>query len=109
MFAVARADVSDVFIGTIAVYNIDMEASTAEFGRLMVDKEKAPEKGIGFDVIRALLQIVFQNLQIQTLLAVVKKDNDRAYRLYQKIGFKFLRKDDAGNDVLSLTIRDIHS
>src|SRR5699024_7626194 len=45
MFKAVKKEAPDIFIGTIAIYDIADDLSVAELGRTLVDKEKAPEKG----------------------------------------------------------------
>ena len=102
MFKVARADRLEKFIGAIAVYDIDKSAGCAEFGRLVIDKEKAPEKGIGLEATVAACNFAFEKLGVSRITAVAVKDNERALKVYAKAGFRVC--DDSDEEVYVLEV-----
>ena len=92
MFKVVRKTDSQDFIGAISLCGINMDLKTAEMGRVMVDKEKAPEKGIGTEVVKAVCGFAFDVLGMEKVYAEVLSDNLRALRAYQKAGFQLLEE-----------------
>lgn len=96
MFKVVKTEKKDEFIGAIAVYDIDYEKGTAEVGRTMIDKVKAPEKGIGTDATRAVCLFTFDVLKIQKIVGVVLKSNERIIKVDSRVGFKIVG--DANDD-----------
>lgn len=87
MFKIAKNDAPSVFIGAIALYDIDMELKTAEFGRVVVDKVKAPETGIGTEAVRAICLFGFNELHLEKIVCEVLMTNERAIKAYQNVGF----------------------
>lgn len=87
MFKIVKLENPSVFIGAIAVYNINNKSGYAEFGRVMVDKNLAPEKGIGTEATKAVCKFSFEVLGLKRLTAEVLKTNERAIKAYQKAGF----------------------
>ena len=78
MFKVVKRDNPNIFVGAVAIYDIADDYSTAEVGRIMVDKNKAPEKGIGTEVTKAACFFAFDVLKIKELKSEVLKSNMRA-------------------------------
>lgn len=87
MFKIAKKEKPEAFIGAVAVYDIDSEKKCAEFGRLVIDKEKAPEKGLGYEAVKAVCKFAFCLLGLHKIRAVVLKENERALSVYTKVGF----------------------
>ena len=86
MFAVELSARPGVFVGAIALYGLDRETKTAEFGRTLVDKTLAPESGIGTEAVRAVCRFAFRELGLKKVTAEVLKTNLRAQRAYAKAG-----------------------
>lgn len=86
MFAAELVEKPGEFIGAIAFYDIDWKAGTAEAGRTIVDKEKAPEKGIGIEVSYTLLLNGFSQMGLKESRCYVHKDNERAIKMDEHIG-----------------------
>ena len=87
MFKVVKEDRPEEFIGAVALYDIDTENKVAEFGRIVIDKEKAPEKGIGLETTKAICRFGFDVLGIRKIVAVVLKNNERVLKVYARVGF----------------------
>ena len=94
MFAVELTDHPDEFIGAIALYNMRPQTKTMEFGRTLIDKEKAPEKNIGTEAVIAVCRAAFENLKAETVTAEVLKGNEQACRAYAKAGFIIVGEDE---------------
>lgn len=86
MFAVELNARPGEFAGAIALYDIDESARMAEFGRTLMDKEKATEAGIGTDAVLAVCRFAFEELGLAKITAEVLKTNLRAGKAYAKAG-----------------------
>ena len=71
-------------IGSVSLYGFS--ANTAEFGKLMVG---APFRGLGFgyDITKACVDIGFEDMGLDTIIASVHTENLSALKIYIKIGF----------------------
>ena len=87
MFKIVKAEKPEEFIGAIALYDIDPEKHKAEFGRIVIDKEKVSEKGLGQEAVEAITQFGFTILKLQEIVAEVLKDNQRALISDLRAGF----------------------
>lgn len=73
-------------IGQVAVYNIDWDEHTGEFGRFMVNPEFAGQKFMQ-TACEAMLALSHQILHLHTLHLEVRPENAKAIHIYQKCGF----------------------
>lgn len=87
MFAVEKIDEPDVFIGAIALYNIDWESKTAECGRTVIDKDIAPEPGIGMEATQAVCLLGFDQMKLIKITGEVLKSNERIIKVDLRAGF----------------------
>jgi RimJ/RimL family protein N-acetyltransferase len=76
----------DTPIGFSCVY-IDTDWCIAEFGRLMIGEKSARGKGYGIDITRLTCEYAF-NKDVQLIYLEVLKDNARAIKTYEAVGFK---------------------
>ena len=90
MFEVYEKKRPDVFIGAVALYDIDAEEKTAEFGRIVIDTERTIERGLGYDTTCAACTIGFTLLDLKNIYLDVIIQNKRARKLYEKVGFEAL-------------------
>lgn len=77
--------------GQVAIYDIDYNTKTAEFGRFIVNPASAG-KGYMKKSGQAIISLCFNKLQLSALHLQVKKNNQRALRLYQSLGFTFTQE-----------------
>lgn len=87
MFKIVKHDNPDLFIGAIALYDIDWEQRIAECGRTVLDKSLAPEKGIGQEATKAVCLFGFEVLKIRKIVAEVLKSNERIIKVDKRAGF----------------------
>ena len=107
---------SNISIGTVSIYNMDLRNRKAEWGRFFIDKEEFPNtKGFGSEVEALVLRYVFDYLNLNRLQCEVFSDNESVINLHKSFGFivdgKFnehIYKDGKYKDVthLSLLKRD---
>ncbi|MEG0660364.1 MAG: GNAT family N-acetyltransferase [Anaerorhabdus sp.] len=81
----AIIDENDEYMGTVSLKKINDIPNTAEFA--IVLREKAMGKGYGKSAIKDILNIAFNELKLHTVYLSVLKNNSRAIKLYQKMGF----------------------
>lgn len=103
MFMVAKKEAPNDFIGAIAAYDIDWEKKECEVGRTVIDKVKAPEKGIGTDATKAVCAFCFEILKMKKIKGVVLKDNARILKVDERVGFKIIGDYDEKSFLLELT------
>ena len=75
------------WIGAVGIYDINEEAGTAEFGRLLVDKTVTGESGLGTDTTICACSIAFSHIKVKKVLLEVYEDNIPAVRTYLRSGF----------------------
>lgn len=88
MFSIFKENKLDEFLGAVAIYNFDEEDNSAEFGRIILDKSKINEKGIGSIVTKIFCDFVFKNFSLEEIKLEVFKDNIAALKTYEKVGFE---------------------
>ena len=74
-------------IGYVALYDIDDKKKSCEFGRIIVDKTKISEKGIGFQITKCCCDIGIVKLGMTKIYLEVFSDNIPAFKTYLKAGF----------------------
>lgn len=99
MFAIVKKNASDLFIGAIALYNIDWGRKTAECGRTVLDKGLAPEKGVGQEATKAVCLFGFEVLKIKKIIAEVLKSNERIIKVDKRAGFYIVGEHDDVYDI----------
>ncbi|MEI7028200.1 GNAT family N-acetyltransferase [Paenibacillus sp. y28] len=88
MFLIIEKEPSCRPVGTAALYRIDRQQLTAEFGRLMIGEPTALGKGYGQEATRLLCKHAFRHLGLKQLYLEVLENNLRAIRIYRQCGFK---------------------
>lgn len=85
-YAIADA-VSDEYLGTISLKNINQQNKNAEYAISL--RKKAHGKGIAFNATCLLLKLAFQELGLHKVYLNVLADNQTAIRLYERCGFVY--------------------
>lgn len=83
----AVVDANDVYCGTISLKNIDYNKSDAEYA-ISIHPE-AQGKGVAKAATEQILQIAFEEKNLQTVYLNVLDENVRANRFYLKSGFRY--------------------
>ena len=91
LFIVERREAS-VPVGQVSIYNIDCEASEAEVGRFIAAPGESG-KGIIRNAILKLVDFGFRELELKRVFLEVYRDNLRAIRLYESVGFNEIDPD----------------
>lgn len=77
---------SDRCLGHTGLYNIDHRVRQAEFAVMIGDKAKWGS-GIGTAITRNVLLYGFNQLNLHRIYLTVLKSNERAIKVYEKLGF----------------------
>jgi len=75
-------------IGQASLYDVDWDARTAEFGRLLIGEPSARGQGFGLEATRALLGFGFDSLGLEQVHLEVFAHNASAVKIYQRCGFQ---------------------
>ena len=87
MFSIYRKDNAGSTVGFAALYHVDEIKKTGEFGRIIIDKEKASERGLGYDSTVCACLIGFEQLHLDKIMLEVFSNNISAIKTYEKAGF----------------------
>lgn len=98
MFSVYLQD-KDQWVGAVSIYHVDLQSMTGEFGRLLIDKEKAKQRGLGVDATQAACKFAFDKLGLSMVYLEVYADNIAAIKTYEKSGFKLCKTRNEENKV----------
>lgn len=74
-------------VGGAGFNNIDGRNANAEVG-LFVGLPELWDRGLGHDVLRTLLRFGFEQMNLHRIYLRVFAKNERAVRLYEKVGFQ---------------------
>lgn len=92
-------DSAEHLVGVASLYHIDEPLRRAEFGRLMVDPRRSEFRGTGRLLTAHVLSHALSR-GLSDIYLQVKRDNDRARRIYVQLGFAV--DPDQGSDVQEL-------
>ena len=73
------------FLGGAALY--DITETSAEFGRILIDRSAAGKSGTGCQVLLLLCRLARETLGLSSLHLEVIQDNLPALKTYEKAGF----------------------
>ena len=88
----------DNIIGFAAIY--DINNNEAEFGRLIVDKDKYNQPGLGKFILKYLINVARDKFYLQKLKLEVFADNIPALKIYEQCGFKEYDRASLDNRIL---------
>ncbi len=83
------------YIGHISLGGIDRNNKSGRIGKVLVGSSPARGRGIGQEIVRAILKIGFGELKLHRISLRVFDFNQTAIRCYEKVGFSkegFLRE-----------------
>ncbi len=83
-FAIAD-EKNDEYLGTVSLKNIDMASRTAEYAISL--RRKAQGRGIAYSATVQILRLAFEEMGLERIYLNVLSENERAIRLYERIGF----------------------
>lgn len=87
VYSVLLKETGDV-IGHIALTNIDREHKSARVGKVLIGDQRVRGKGIGYLMVREVLKIAFEQLDLHRVSLGVFDFNKSAIACYEKAGFK---------------------
>lgn len=90
MFIVEEIVNTNSPIGTIALYNIDSDKHTAEFGRLIIGNLEARDRGFGLECTNAICDFGFHQLGLKKIHSDLFEDNIRSLKMCTKAGFQII-------------------
>lgn len=92
------------WIGSVSLYDVCGE--TAEFGRLLIDRQAAGRGGLGVEATTAACDAGFRELGLKTIRLEVYTDNVPAQITYLKAGFQVtgMTDDPSGRPMLRMTV-----
>ena len=82
-------------VGSVSLYNIDLEKSTCEVGRIQIGDSEAHGMGLGRKSLVGAIKVAFKCLGIKKIEASVHKDNIQAHTNDIKIGFRIVGEIDS--------------
>ena len=91
-------DSENRFIGGNAIYNISPDDLTAEYGRLLIDKERCRSGGWGYEATAAALKAAFCELGLKKVYLQVYADNTAACKTSLKAGFRCINDTGAAGE-----------
>ncbi|MEG2918597.1 MAG: GNAT family N-acetyltransferase [Clostridium sp.] len=85
-------------IGEISIKRIDYEKSRCEFGIAIVNDNY---KGLGYgtEAIELIIEYIFNTLKIRNIYADTMGSNLRMQRIFNKLGFGFINKEEQFYDM----------
>lgn len=93
-----------IFIGGCGIYDVSAAEATAEFGRIVMDKNHQG-KGYGFQAVMAAIYLACESMPVSVLKLEVKKNNLPAYSVYRKAGFRTVESDkDLNNSFIRMKL-----
>jgi RimJ/RimL family protein N-acetyltransferase len=79
--------IDDSFLGTVAIHDIDWLSHTGTVG-IAIHKPENWNKGYGSEALQLLVDFCWTSLNMRRLELSVHEFNDRAMKVYEKLGFK---------------------
>lgn len=74
-------------VGQVSLYNIDLEKSEAEYGRMMIGDNKARGMGLARRATELLISWAFTSVGLKRIYLEVFRNNTVAANLYRHCGF----------------------
>ena len=100
-FGIYETEELNEIIGSVALYNFDEKC--AECGRLFLGNINVRGKGYGHLATVLCVQIAFDELDLDEVIAYVFEDNIAALTSNKKLGFKVIEKDDKNEFKIKVT------
>ncbi len=85
-FAIVRKE-NDELIGNCGLLSVDQVQQTAELG-IFIGEAESRGQGYGSEAILLLLDFAFNLLNLHTVFLRVREFNEKARRVYEKLGFR---------------------
>lgn len=95
VFAIHETDELKRIVGSVSLYNINIEKKTSEVGRIQIGDIDAHGRGLGRTSLIGAIKVAFRCLDIEKIEASVHKDNVQAHTNDMKIGFRIVGEIDS--------------
>lgn len=103
IFIILSEDLKNEPVGQISLYNIDMDTSEGEYGRVIIGQNKAKRRGFARNATDLILSWGFDDLKLKRIYLEVFSRNTAAINLYLKCGFRKCGHDDVrGLDIMEI-------
>lgn len=89
-------------VGQVALYAVNWQEKTAEYGRLMVGEDRARGRGVAQRATKLVLQIGFDVLNLEEVHLEVFAHNQVARHVYERCGFHLVEELD---NVVKMSVR----
>lgn len=86
MFSIYDVKTS-VFLGAVALYDIDILKKQAEVGRLLIDRQIASGRGLGSEALNSICQLAFTQLGLNLVYAEIYANNFASIKSFCKSNF----------------------
>ncbi len=77
-------------VGMYGLTGIDLDAKTAESGRLIIGEKQYTGMGLGVDMMKSVLDYAFDELLLNEIHAYVWADNPSAIIVHTKAGYRII-------------------
>lgn len=84
--------IGDLDVGTAALYHVNYEKGSAEFGRLLIAEKIARGKGVGEKVVKTVSDFALDSLKLREVTLEVFSSNTQAVHIYEKVGYRIIDK-----------------
>ena len=110
IFSIYETGSLNRMVGSVALYNINLEKGTSEVGRIQIGDPEAHGKGLGRVSLVGTIKVAFKCLDITKIEASVHKENVQAHHNDIKIGFRIVGEIDSivggKEDLIEMTEED---
>lgn len=88
IFAIDETTELNRIVGSLAVYEINLEEKTAAIGKIQIGDEEAHGKGIGRNSLVMAMKIAIKQMGLNKIVGAVSPQNIQAYTNDMKVGFR---------------------
>ena len=85
VFAIEEIKKRQLLVGSASLYNL--ENTSAEFGKFLIGRKGVHGEKIGFNSLKAILSIAFNELELNYVILHCFEKNKAAMHVYQQAGF----------------------
>lgn len=85
-------NINDKYIGDVWAYEIDESKDKQAFISIVIFDKTYWGKGIGKNVLKQFIQIMFKKYEIKKLCAFTYKSNESSVHLLESVGFKRIKE-----------------
>lgn len=96
-FAIDEINILHRMVGSMSLYNFNN--GRAEFGKILIGDKEAHGKRVGCHSIKALLNVAFNELNLQCIYLHVFENNIVAKKVYEQVGFYETESHDTKNGI----------